>query len=351
MIRKKEDAMELLDRYLQAIKKHLPRKRQDDILAELRANYEAQLEDKEASLGRPLTQGEAEDWLRQLGSPVAVAGRYLPQQYLIGPCIFPVYWYVLKIAAFWAAIIYTVVCVVTLTLQPHTANDIANAFLRVPAVFFNLAAWITLVFVVLEFVSTRFPQKLPPIAGISQQWSPSSLPPLEKSKSQHDKPRSRAIAVAEVIFNALALGWLLLIPALPILLFGPGVAYFHASPFTLAHQWILFYWCLVGLASLQLLLRIVNLYRGTWQEHHPVQHIVMKALSLIPLGVLLNAPNQVLVLLRNPARDAAQYGATLDSTNRGIHLATQVIVVIVALQLLWDIFQLIRNRMEDQPAV
>ena len=30
--------MELLDRYLQAVKKHLPLQRQDDILAELRAN-------------------------------------------------------------------------------------------------------------------------------------------------------------------------------------------------------------------------------------------------------------------------------------------------------------------------
>ena len=61
--------MDLLDRYLQAVKKHLPWKRQDDILAELRANMESQLEDKEAELGRPLTQGEAEDWLRKMGSP------------------------------------------------------------------------------------------------------------------------------------------------------------------------------------------------------------------------------------------------------------------------------------------
>ena len=51
--------MELLDRYLQAVKMHLPWQRQDDIVAELRANLEAQLEDKEAELGRPLTKEEA----------------------------------------------------------------------------------------------------------------------------------------------------------------------------------------------------------------------------------------------------------------------------------------------------
>ena len=88
--------MELLDRYLQAVKKHLPWQRQDDIIAELRANLEAQLEDKEAELGRPLTTGEAEDWLKQMGPPMQVAARYQPQQYLIGPAVFPTYWFVLR---------------------------------------------------------------------------------------------------------------------------------------------------------------------------------------------------------------------------------------------------------------
>jgi len=83
--------MELLDRYLQAVKKHLPWQRQDDIIAELKANLESQLEDKEGELGRPLTQGEAEDWLKQLGPPIQVAARYQPQRYLIGPAIFPIY--------------------------------------------------------------------------------------------------------------------------------------------------------------------------------------------------------------------------------------------------------------------
>ena len=65
--------MELLDRYLQAVKRHLPWERQDDIIAELRANLEAQLEDKEAELGRPLTKEEAEQWLKQMGAPIQVA--------------------------------------------------------------------------------------------------------------------------------------------------------------------------------------------------------------------------------------------------------------------------------------
>lgn len=79
--------MNLLDRYLLAVKKYLPWKRQDDILAELKANLESQLEEKQSDLGRPLTAEEMQDWLKRLGPPMMMAARYQPQQYLIGPTI------------------------------------------------------------------------------------------------------------------------------------------------------------------------------------------------------------------------------------------------------------------------
>src|ERR1700740_432388 len=109
--------MELLDRYLQAVKKHLPWKRQDDIIAELRANLESQLEEKEAELGRPLTQSEAEEWLKQIGPPIQMAARYQPQQYLIGPTLFPIYWIVLKLVFFWAVAVYLIVSGVEIAVQ------------------------------------------------------------------------------------------------------------------------------------------------------------------------------------------------------------------------------------------
>ena len=68
--------MELLDRYLQAVRKYLPLRRQDDIIAELRANMESQIEDRESELGRSLTQGEFDDFLRKIGHPMVVASRY-----------------------------------------------------------------------------------------------------------------------------------------------------------------------------------------------------------------------------------------------------------------------------------
>src|SRR5271166_694959 len=100
--------MELLDRYLQAVKKHLPWQGQDDIIAELRANLESQLEEKEAGLGRPLTATEAEAWLKPIGAPALMAARYQPQRYLIGPALFPTYWFVLRTVCFWVAVVYLI---------------------------------------------------------------------------------------------------------------------------------------------------------------------------------------------------------------------------------------------------
>src|ERR1700689_4623245 len=109
--------MELLERYLQAVSRHLKWKKQDDIIAELRANLEPQLEDKEAALGRALTEAETETWLKQMGPPLAMAARYQPAQYLIGPGVFPTYKFVLRLALTWAFVVYGTVSAVLIVTR------------------------------------------------------------------------------------------------------------------------------------------------------------------------------------------------------------------------------------------
>ena len=154
--------MELLDRYLQAVKKYLPWQRQDDILAELRANLEAQLEEKEEELGRPLTQKEAEEWLKHIGPPMKMAARYQPQQYLIGPELFPVYWYVLKLVMFWAVAVFLIVSGVQLAVDQTSATSAAlHAALKIPGVLVQSAGWVTVIFAALELVAKYYPMHMP----------------------------------------------------------------------------------------------------------------------------------------------------------------------------------------------
>ena len=104
--------MELIDRYLQAVGFWLPRKQKEDILAELSEDLHSQVEEQEAKLGRKLAEPEIECLLKMRGRPVLVANRYLPQQYLIGPLLFPIYRFVLMIVGLCYLVPWIVVALV-----------------------------------------------------------------------------------------------------------------------------------------------------------------------------------------------------------------------------------------------
>ena len=336
--------MELLDRYLEAVRKHLPWERQDDIIAELRANLEAQLDEKAAGLGRPLTTAEMEDWLKTLGQPIQVAAGYQPQRYLIGPAFFPIYWYVLKLSLGWAAVIYSIVMVVTLFAQgAPSATEWVGAIARMPWTLMMTAAWVTGIFVALEYAVMRKGFEIKGFAAASQCWSPGILPPIASRGQGGKKPRSFAQAVAEVVFGILFLGWLLLVPAHPYLIMGPGAYLLRQSPFTISPALMQFFWCIVALNIFQLGWKIVDLARGAWRIRSRAQHIVLSVAGLIPVGVFLAVPGHLWVLLKHPELDQAKYGATLDAINGGIYKSLLVIIAIVVVQLVWEILRTIRD--------
>ena len=94
--------IDLIDRYLQAVRFWLPKtNRQEDLLAELGEDLRSQFEDKEAELGHPLDKAEMSAILKRCGSPMMVAGRLGPQRHLIGPALFPIYEFVLKMVLLW----------------------------------------------------------------------------------------------------------------------------------------------------------------------------------------------------------------------------------------------------------
>lgn len=330
--------MELLDRYLLAVKKHLPWERQDDIIAELRANLEAQREDKEAELGRSLTKEEAEEWIRKIGSPIQVAARYQSQQYLIGPAIFPTYWYVLRLVMVWSTAIYTIARVVETAANGQGVGAYAGVLLGLPWIWMINASVTTLIFAVVEITGTRIPAKFIPFSPIATSWSPADLPQLGANGEK--KPRTFAKALAEVIFGCLFFGWLLLVPRFPFLMFGPGAWYLKALPFTLAPVCIVFYWSLVLLNAFELTWKMVDFARGAWQGRKFWRHLLMHALSLIPLSILLTAPGRALVLVKASAPDAAGLAAKAAEANHGIYQIVMLVVAIVILQLVWGIVQI-----------
>ena len=333
--------MDLLDRYLQAVKKHLPWQRQDDIIAELKANLESQLEDKEAELGRPLTALEADEWIKQLGSPIQVAAAYQPQRYLIGPAIFPTYWYVLRLATLWCTVIYSIVSAVQIFSGGiANGNEVLEAVLRLPGALITTVAWVTLIFAVIEYGITHSQTKWVPMVPPAVAWSPGNLPSFVKDPVTGKKPRSFAQAVAEAVVEFFLLVWLLLIPGHPWVLLGPGALYLQGSPFQLGPVFMQFFWCVVALSVFQLGWRCLDLARGTWQNPRQAQKNVMQVVGLIPLVLLLTVPNHAAVVLKHPALDQVRYGVTLNTINQGIYRVALIIFVIALIQTIVDFVKL-----------
>lgn len=82
----------LVGRYLKVVAAHLPPALRDDVVAELTDEIESRLDDRAEALGRPLSEDEVEQVLREIGHPLSVAARYRPgPAHVVGPELYP-YW-------------------------------------------------------------------------------------------------------------------------------------------------------------------------------------------------------------------------------------------------------------------
>jgi hypothetical protein len=245
--------IDLLERYLQAIGDHLPAATRDDVLAELRANLQAQLDDRAEELNRPLTEPEVAAILKDHGRPVVVAARYLPQQYLIGPAIFPYYLMALRKATPIALIIYFLARCSSLFFV-HTLTDliggIAHAVGLLIPDFISFVFWFTVAFAIVEYVYTQNHAK--PF-GIS--WNPAKLPAV---RPPH-QGRSRAARIADLIFHCLWMLYFLAIPSHPYLILGPNEIVLHIFPIAFAPIWHTLYILIIIVLVLQLITKILAL--------------------------------------------------------------------------------------------
>lgn len=342
---------DLFERYLQAVRKYLPSQRQDDIVAELRANLEAQREERESSLGRPLSEGEMIDWLKELGPPLQMAARYQPPRYLIGPTVFPLYWQILRYALMWASVVYVVTSVIQAIVQAHDTSWIVQTVFNWPSFLVVVAAWVTIVFVAFEFFFERHPDKRPDFLANAYCWSPTSLPPLEKHPAAPGKPRTYTSAVAEFVVEFVVLLWLLLIPRFPYLLLGPGVVVLHYMPLRFAPAIVWFYWAIVVFNAIQLAWHAYNLLNDSWRISSPLQKLVKKALGIVPMAILFAAPGHVYLEPYPAASGHLPQGLNLADLNHGLFLGVTVITLITVIQFLWDLYKLISSARHQPSAV
>ena len=141
--------MDLIEEYLKAVAALLPKAQREDIVAELRDIILTRKEEREAELGRTLTEGEIEALLREVGHPVVVAARYGEgPQHVVGPMLYPYWLFAVKVVLVIQAIVASVVFVVSSLAY----GDVGYGFVRALAVgvtgaatligFATAAAWL-----------------------------------------------------------------------------------------------------------------------------------------------------------------------------------------------------------------
>jgi len=260
--------MDLVERYLQAVKHWLPTRQRHDIIAELSEDIHSLIEEREASLGRPMTEPEVEAMLLERGRPMLVASRYLPQEYLIGPELFPIYRFVLRIVLLCAGAPAVLALVSLIVFGPGGHGDGPRPWLATLGPLWGTfmfsvlmgASTVTIVFVVLDRVKDR--------ATFLDAWQPSQLPPVRDPNHI-----SRLSSTFEIAVNVIFLVWWASYMGSLRLIDLPEVTV------TLAPQWMWFYWGFVVMTIANIVFSCVNLVRPRWTLVRATQRLATDAVG------------------------------------------------------------------------
>jgi cytochrome b561 len=317
--------LDLLERYLQAVKPLLPRKAQEDILRELSENIRCQMEEKEAELGRPLTDAEQEELIKQHGHPVVVAARYRRPQYLIGPGVFPFYWLTLRIAAAGALIVRFVVEIVMALVSPDPPHAILPALLTVPSVLVPVFFWITAAFAAFEICSSFMSMSW------KTSWSPRSLPVTGTPAGTV----ARTESVALIIFGAAAIVWWQAVPAAPFLVLGPAAGIIALGP-----VWTTLHWPILLLTAAAVAQACVDLARPQLTPSRVKIRLAMQAVGLGILCLVLRAGTWIVVALG--VQDPARYISVVRILNQTLFYCFLLGLIVEGVRFIWNCLQQFR---------
>jgi hypothetical protein len=188
--------MTILDRYLYAVQKALPKElATGDIVAEIAEDLQSQIDEREAALGRPLTDDEIAGIVKAYGHPRVVAARYERVTYLIGPESFPFYRSALALVA-------TIVVAIELI-----GGGVAALFAHDGSLFFSAleAAWQSLIWIfgivtMVFALAERTPNGVGALIERLFKWDPRRLPDPGARP-----PAPRGSTLIEFIVNFLVL--------------------------------------------------------------------------------------------------------------------------------------------------
>ncbi len=256
--------MNLIDRYIAEVGRHLPEKDRADIEAEIRSMVDDMLDERGASVDsadeKIITQT-----LEQLGDPKLLASKYAPpKRYLIGPDWYDLYLTTLKRALYTALPIVAMVSfVLVFSKDPlDFGGAIERAIESVFDVGTGILFWVTVAFIIVEHSNAK-PEEMG--STKAKAWTIAQLPKL---------PVTRQISVSEaltnIVFYSLFLAWIVLPPFTAWLRGDEGfVPVFHPN------LWNVWFPIFAVIAFLTYMIEFFKLKIGNWTTALTLSNVLL----------------------------------------------------------------------------
>jgi hypothetical protein len=201
---------------------------------------------------------------------------------------------------------------------PHFVDGMLAYPVRALMVF----AWTTIGFAALEMFSSQ--------AQLKPDWDPRKIPDWMAGGRRPDRLHDRIHAVVEVLFGALGLGWLLLVPASPWLAMGP-----LSKVFAFAPVWRLWYVPMVIVAIVNLMLDAYGLVHPTRTPRRIKFKLAALACQLAVALMILQARVWVVAgpVVRPDVVPAHELPQLLAWMNTGIAIGFGTVIVITLIEM------------------
>lgn len=307
--------MTLIDRYLAEVERRLPAKEARDLMAELRDELLSSLEALEARLGRPAAEGEVADLIRGFGHPRTVAARYRGSQALIGPETYPLFVEVARPVLGVLAAVIVLMFGLPMVTRGADVDGVLHVMFALVDVLLPTFGGLVLVFAALE-------REGPAKAG----WDPRRLPRAAAPRDRRERlvwDLAIGVVVAGWVLGLLPTDWMFRHDGAPIDL--------RPSPAAEALRD-----AVLALALTQVALAAAELLRPGWRVILTLANIALGGACLAVAAAALRG---------GPLVDAIGEGAAvLGLFNAGARVVVWIVAVIVACDIVRDVWSLWRGR-------
>ena len=337
--------MQPLERYLKNLSQLLPAEQREDILRELSEDVQSEMDEKQAALGRPLTEEEQYEILKRRGNPLEVAAGYTSNKgtlafgrQWIGPVLFPFY---VRVLTFNLGLTFLIVGGVFAALslagqQIHFADLFSSIVLQL---VIQLSA-VTIIFVLVERNFSRQPHHWDP-EKFKAELQVRIKTDIRKKIHKQFREVSRFDSISVLIASSVALLWMQSLWANQYLIFGPA-----ASLISLAPIWHVIYLPVVFIMLVTIARAAINIARPDWVRFRNVVSVILDAASLAIVYTLMFAHTWVV-----PADTAASTSQHVASVvNQWAPYAIFASAVIALAQTISDLIRLYKNWRWDTPA-